>query len=519
LSGRDERAALLGALLLLLLLQLLAAARLTPTYDEPTHRRYGLRLLHGDATRFDDSKMPISASNALPTRLAEALPAGRVHDALAGWVAARLPTMLATAALATLVWAWSRRLWGPLGGLLSLLLTVFDPNLLAHGALVTTDLWTALATTLVFFLAWRLAQAPSWPRAAALGAALGAALAVKYTALLLLPILAALAALAGWPRLRAAAAEGRRSLARLALRVLAGAMLAGVLALLVLNASFLFQGTGTRPRDYAFLTRTLQRVAHQPLLGALPAPLPQPWLQGLDWVRFRERTGRGYGLIYLRGELRHRQGFATYYLWAWLYKVPLGTQILLLSAAVVAWRRRAALRWREDLAFLLLPALVFAVYLNVGLRAQLGVRLSLLVFPPLSVLAGILLARPAAVALPQRLALAAACTWTVVSVLSWAPFYLCYFDELVSDRAQAWRVLADSNLDWGQSDGELRRFAQKHPEAQIAPEHAHPGLLVVSANALAGIDGERWAWLRPLRPVGHVGYGFVVFDVQPQDLP
>ena len=45
-------------------LQLASLRHLSVTYDEPRHLRYGLNLLHDDASRFDDSKMPVSALNA-----------------------------------------------------------------------------------------------------------------------------------------------------------------------------------------------------------------------------------------------------------------------------------------------------------------------------------------------------------------------------------------------------------------------------------------------------------------------
>lgn len=65
---------------------------------------------------------------------------------------------LLAVALGGLVWAWSRQLFGPLGGMLSLLLYVFNPSILANGALMTSD----TASALFFFAAtwawWRMLQ-------------------------------------------------------------------------------------------------------------------------------------------------------------------------------------------------------------------------------------------------------------------------------------------------------------------------------------------------------------------------
>jgi len=60
----------------------------------------------------------------------------------------RVAASLTAVALAALVWACSRSLFGPVGGMLSLLLCVLNPTILANGALMTSD--TAAA---FFFLA------------------------------------------------------------------------------------------------------------------------------------------------------------------------------------------------------------------------------------------------------------------------------------------------------------------------------------------------------------------------------
>jgi hypothetical protein len=519
-TGRRWAAAATALILLLFALELLSALDLSTTYDEPGHLRYGRQLLRGDAHRFDDSKMPVSALNALPGAVAGTLAPGPLRTALASRLAARAPTMLASLALAALVWGWSRRLWGERGGLLSLLLYAFDPNLLAHARLVTTDLWAALAFTAVLYLFWRFAVRPGAARFAALALGLALAQVVKYNAVLLVPLLAVLAAVRFGPELVAAWRRGERAVVgRRIGNAALGVAFAVVIALAVVDGAFLGDRTFTRFGDYHFRSATLRGAQERfPALDAVPVPVAYPWLEGLDWVHHRERSGEGYGRIYLRGELREHGGFRGYYLWAWLYKVPLPTQLLLAAALVVAWRRRRQLSWRRDLAVLVLPALVLAVHLNFFFGAQMGVRYSLLMFPPLYVLAGILLARPVRAAAAGGVA--AAVAWLVVSVLSWHPHYLSYFNELLRDRRLAWRLLADSNLDWGQNEHLIRRWLAAHPDAVLEPAWPRAGLVVVRANFLTGVIGDdRFAWLRRLRPVGHVGYSYLVFDVRPEDVP
>jgi len=525
---RGYAVAAAGLLLVQLALLLLSSLDMSITYDEPGHLRYGRQLLHGDAARFDDSKMPVSALNALPGRMAAALPPGGLRDVLRGLYAARVPTMLAGVALAWLVWRWSRRLWGGRGALLSLLLCAFDPNLLAHARLVTTDVWIALAFTAVLYLFWRFAEEPTAAHGVALAAALALAQVVKYSAVLLLPLLLLLTAVRWGPEAAAAWRRGdRRAVGRRALLLAGGAALALLLTLEVVDLAFLGDRALTPFGDYHFRSSTLRQAQRRlPALAAMPVPVAYPYLEGLDWVHHRERTGEGYGRIYLRGKLREHGGFRGYYLWAWLYKVPLPTLALLLAAAVMAWRRRRELLWRRDLAVLLLPPLLLAVHLNFFFHAQLGMRYSLPLLPPLYVFAGILAARGSwrwptfERARGAALAVGAAVAWLVVSTLSWHPFYLSYFNELLRDRRQAWRLLADSNLDWGQSERYVKRWLAAHPQAVLEPPRPHTGTIVVRGNFLTGALGDdRFAWLRRLDPVEQVAYSYLVFDVGTGDLP
>ena len=106
----------------------------------------------------------------------------------------RLAVLPLALALAILIYIWSRRLHGTVAaGLLSLALFVFDPNFIAHGGLVTTD----VAFTLFFFSAiyfhWRLCQRITVPGMVLFALSFGAAFATKFSAVLLIPTFAAIA--------------------------------------------------------------------------------------------------------------------------------------------------------------------------------------------------------------------------------------------------------------------------------------------------------------------------------------
>ena len=82
-----------------------------------------------------------------------------------------MPAFSALGAL--VVFAWSRRLYGAWGGMLSLILWVFCPNVLAHARLITTDLGATALAVLATYVFWLYLQRPDWKRATLAASAWG----------------------------------------------------------------------------------------------------------------------------------------------------------------------------------------------------------------------------------------------------------------------------------------------------------------------------------------------------------
>ena len=74
-------------------------------------------------------------------------------------------------------------------------------------------------------------------------------------------------------------------------------------------------------------------------VGWLPVPTPYPYLEGFDWIVQRERSGEGYGNVYMLGRVQPG-GFTGYYLVATLFKVPLGTLAIVCAALVLYVQRQ-----------------------------------------------------------------------------------------------------------------------------------------------------------------------------------
>jgi 4-amino-4-deoxy-L-arabinose transferase-like glycosyltransferase len=500
-----ERLAVAGLLAFMAALNLAVAARTSETLDESTHLDYGRRVLGGDPRRLsaiENSTMPVSAANALPAAVGAALPAGSWRTRLGSLGAARLATVAAALALALVTWAWARRLYGAVAGGVALALVAFDPNLLAHSHLVTTDVYAALGFALAFWAAWRAARDPGHGRAlVAEGLALGFAQLTKYFALLAYPLTAAIAALrAIRQRRRLAPALGRWTLTAL-------------LSLLVIGAGFGFDRPLRPAESFAFRSLPFQWLAEIPGLRAVPVPLPAAYVEGLDLSLHAEREYPTHGPTYLLGR-RHERGVPGYYFVAALVKVPLPVLLLGTVAVVSYLRRRRRFDFWNDEIYYLAPLVVFTLYLDFLYRSQIGIRHALAVFPFGYLLIATLFADGWPRSRRARLGLAALAAWLVASFAAAFPYYIPYFNELVPDRKLAYRILSDSNVDWGQGAGELQAWLRAHPEAIRSPPAPVAGRVVVSVNELTGVvKGEQFAWLRPLPPAGHIAYSDLVFEV------
>ena len=504
--------ALLGGAFLILGIRTIGAS--SPTTDEPGHYRYGHRILRGVAARWDDSKMPVSAMNALPCFLLEQTGSPlRDGDEFAGpcdWTLARLPTLVSGLALGLAIALWSRALFGWSGAMVSTALFAFDPNLLAHATLITTDVFGALFLLLSLRAFSRWLEAPKLRPSLLLGLLIGLASISKYTAAYL-PIIFIVAA---WLNRR-----GRPEGVPLRRGWLKGITVVAAVALVVINVGFLGDGTFTSLQDQRFESPQFRELRKLKVVASVPLPVPRPFVEGLDRVYHRERHGGGSGNIYFLGELRSpgSEGFVTYFLVVGFLKTPIPSLCILGLAGFVLLKRGRP-RFRADEVTLLSTVVIFSLYFSFLFRAQIGLRHALVILPPLFVLAGCL--GPMVAQSKKRVgACVLALALSAASVVRHGDDPLSYFNEFV-DPTLTYRIAADSNLEWGQSQGRVNAFLALHPEVLSAPAKPFPGRLLVSANQLTGVVTQRrMEWLRDsgLEPIGHVAFTHFLFEVSEAD--
>ncbi len=501
-------------------LVLLTIVRTSITQDEPSFYSYGERvLLKGEFSRVwpsDNSKLPVSALNVVPAwlgarsglsaapltgflqRAFEPEEAIYIREHLAIY-AGRVITLLFYVVLCWLVFAWGSEIYGARGALAATALIAFLPVVLGHAGLVTVDVAAACTILAAVYAVARCFRDPSLSRALLAGLVLGAAQLVKYTAVGLWPI-ALLMLLA-----RVVTARRTEAWWRVLHAGVTSLVIAALVAIGVINLGFAFQRSGVRLSELA--CRSDACHAMRGVVGNLLLPLPYEYVNGLDVVCLHDEQGLAGGNVYLLGRLS-REGFPSYFLVATLLKTPLPFLVLLLTRP---WRRQ---RRFVDLVWLA-PVLWLFGHLSFFFHTQLGLRYFLPAFPFLALLAAANFEERRSVRL-RWLATTLVAT-QLVTTLWQCPHYLAYFNALIGSRRDAYRYLADSNLDWGQDHFALLAWQRAHANDRytlrpLGPTH---GLVIVRANDLVGIDNpETFRWLRmQATPVQLIGDSFLLFDI------
>lgn len=388
---------------------------------------------------------------------------------------ARMAASFFTFALAFFIFAAGWEMFGPPVALLALALFAFEPTVLAHGALVTTDMGVACFTFASVYAFYRYLRYPGLLRLVLCGLAVGLALSAKVSGVIVLPILV-LISLAE----TAAAPVGR---ARKAGALLASLLAIGLIGYVVLWSFYTFRYSA-RPNGLV-LVPSLVELTH---MG------PSPWQRGLvlhlaawhllpegylfAWTKLRTSVTASPGFLFGR---IYPTGTWLYFPMALLIKSTLTLLVLLAAAPLVLkpFRRQA----------MILAIALFSILLAcMPSDLDIGVRHVLAVYP-----FAIVLAAAAAWAIAQRSriaagALAALLLFQCASSLHAYPDYLPYSNEAFGGPSKTYRLLADSNVDWAQQ--------LKEVDAWLAAHHTTDCWFAY--NFLAGIPSYEQIPCRPL---------------------
>jgi 4-amino-4-deoxy-L-arabinose transferase-like glycosyltransferase len=402
------------------------------------------------APPLDDRNNEASAQQTL-TAGARFWSANRDHfETIFFW--ARVPMIILTLLLGALIFTFTRRLFNARAAALAVTLFSLEPTILAHGRVIK-DIHVAFAYLLFFFALYVYGSAPTLRRAILLGLACGMALVVKYSMVILFPILLIFGCVF---MLRPPPGVQRRW-------IMFQIMTAAFVALLALNAAYFFRHQALSVHDIQLLAHNVPAYSGTMLsllkLSSLFAP-PYYVLGAYDTFIHND-LGHPAFLLGEYGE----HGWWYYFPVAFALKTTIPFLLLtIVSLAWAVWRAS-----RRDMKFLILltPVVIYAVPAMLA-NINIGIRHFLPVFAFFFILGGALLDRLLSVRKSRALGLAlvtiivAVCAVEAVRVY---PNYISYMNKLASGRP--WTYLSDSNVEWGDDAGALAAYLKARGETRV----------------------------------------------------
>jgi len=485
----------------------------------------------------------------------------------------RLMVMILTLGLGLLIGAWAKQRNGVWAGTLAVALFSLDPNMLAHGHYVTTDMAVTLASFAAVYLFWRYMQAPSWLGLLAAALVFACAQITKFSAMLLAPSLLIIAGIVAWLRLRSSGARPKAPWYAPNQFWISIGVYMGVMALVIL-AAYRFEVRSIEQDEQLQEARwigpvykIIQRVA--PQIGQTPekfvkAHIPAyNYFKGLSLQMFHtlaQNTWRGGDRYQYALGMYSKNGWWWYFPLAFAVKTPLTLLVVLMIAAVLGvigirhpleahWpgpsrRVPAEVKRHEEFIFLIVPIVIFlGTYMSSTIN--IGHRYLLPIYPYLYVLAS-RIAGPWPKVKNTRIPLYV----SVLSVLAALPgsllihpHYISYFNELVGP-SNGYKYLTNSNLDWGQDLLQLKDYLDKHnrdevygavylstfgtvkpedlgiqyrPVPQDQPPTDEHYLVAISIIEFMDKSPDHpdgmYPWLRNETPIHRIGYSILIFEL------
>lgn len=446
--------------------------------------------------------------------------ANKNADRIIFW--ARIPIAVLSVILGLLVFMWSSSLYGYKGGMLSLAIYSFSPNIIAHASLATVDLGATLFIFAAVFSFWVFLKRQSVFSIVLAGVAFGLALASKYTSIFLIPVFVLLAMQNG---------GFFKKVRNIAIICMIGA--ATLFASYFFEIKPLIKNAPDIPEKIEYIKKFVDKARLENIgltkeraiwiAKELPVPF-SAYLIGLAGVIHQNSIG-GYH-TFLLGKVSEA-GFWNYFIIAFLAKSTIPVLILFISAIAFLFTANGS-RIRDEL-FLLVPIVIFFAVLFSN-KAQVGIRHLLPIYPFIFVLIGSLSAIHMKNIFKYGL-FSIAVIWQIASLFTVFPYPIAYFNEAVGGPDNGYKILRDSNLDWGQGLKALGEYVEKNGIEKIKLYYfgtADPSYYNIPFNVMGEADFKEPGsgvyaisaqyldsvpWARGREPVAKIAYSIFVYRI------
>ncbi|MFT3679128.1 MAG: glycosyltransferase family 39 protein [Ferruginibacter sp.] len=504
-------------LLLIIIIYLVAGIAsinaISITWDEPSHFSFGMRMLKGIPERplpeKDNSKMPVSALNALP-RAAEQVLNKNLHkndNGLTDIMHGRYITLLFSVFTILLVYKWAKELYGVNAGLFSAFLFAFCPNNQSNAVMVTTDTYAVFFLAATMYALWQYCNNKNFRNLLGFAALLALSQLAKQS-LFHLYVLAPLCIF------MYVAVNKEKIRVKTAFKNILFTVL---ISWIVINAGFVFYQVNNRLGDFHFMSSLFKTVQ-----GIFPAGFPVPvsasFVEGLDQAKYYDQLGGGYayssfGTVNMFGKTVPGSSLWYFYFVTLFFKTPVSCLIFIGWAGYYLGKRFNVRSFISNEFFLLAPVVYFLLLMSFLYKTQCGIRHIIFVYPLLYILCGSII--PALKTKLQRGIIVLLCLLLVIGLGRYWNNYYAYTNELVFDKKNAVYWVGTGNLNINQADHYMHQYLQLHPDAKYASQTPAKGRFIISVDEYMDVwnTGE-YKWLRQYRPVGQVAYCYLLFDIK-----
>lgn len=437
------------------------------------------------------------------------------------------------------------RTWGIWTALIFSFLYAFEPNIIAHSSLATTDIWVVpfIFVATLFVYQYARSQKPITLVAFALVSFLS--LITKFSAIPIAVLWLFIIFIIEWHH-----APSPHKL----LSSLAKPLIIISFWIFALSAVYRFQFKSLADSNYGNSEKTAQHLDNISELTRSFVFLRKPLQDAYVHLKlpFAEYFYGFFENIILHNEYGHdtflfgmysKKGWWYYFPAAMAVKSPvpllLGIAAISIAAVLLLYRIIRDLTKRSESLnaiftkhvslnnCILVVVPLFFLILSMKSNINLGYRHILPILPFMFLGISLFIKKCWSKGIIWKRSITLLALWYLYSAISIYPHYLSYFNELVGGPKNGYLYLLDSNLSWEQDLFRVDRYILNLPEG--VEYHRNPlnevktGLIIIDVDLLMGRDSakrEKTAWLREkflegkVEPVDRIGYTYMVFDAE-----
>ena len=455
----------------------------------------------------------------------------------------RLPMILLLLALGFFVYRFAAQLFGRRTAVITLALFCSYPDLLAHGHLVTTDVAAALGFMISVYYFYHWNKSKTTKSLVYAGIAFGLAQLLKFSAVLLLPILLIYIIYLALEKKKAIGSFWKAFWPKFRDYICIGLIGLGVVYLFYLifcwhtpsgiEHKLIETNLTNDPRTLVF-RNFLHLFENNPVTRALGH-----YILGLFLVFGRVGGGNN---TFILGHYSNKS-ISWFFPVAYLIKTPLPVIVLFFGGLISLYWSRMKDAWIKVL--LLTPIIIYWAVtlkgsLNIGIRHLMPTIPFVLLFIAYFIHKYLITAKLNW----KNLVIYALTLWMIVGSVAAYPNYISYFNETTIGHNR-YDLMVDSSLDWGQDLKRLKTYVDENHISSIYADYfggGVPGLYIpqekdwhagngpvtgwiaISAefyqfSKMTGPVEGKWSygWLDSYKPRAVIGNSILVFYINPAD--